>query len=148
MATPSVEYQEAIYALLMGSDEVMALIFEVYDDTRVADADLSAGAPYGDQEGYVSFGPEMVVPDQADCIATDEITLQLDVWSIKPGATHCKQVCGAIRAVISSAQIDLPTFGHVSTELTLQQIMRDPDDGIMHGVLQFTAFVEEDDDNA
>ncbi|MBC7154493.1 MAG: DUF3168 domain-containing protein [Rhodobacteraceae bacterium] len=143
MAAPESELQKAIYDALKGSAAVMAQVSDVYDDTRLSDAQKAAGAPWGAEDGYISFGPESTVADDHDCIAIDEITVQLDVWSRRVGRLHCKQVCHAVRQALKDVTLTLPTHGHLTTDLVLQRILPDPDDAITHGVMQFTAHVEE-----
>ena len=143
MAEPETELQKAIYDALKGSAAVMALVHDVYDDTRLSDAQKAAGAPYGIADGYVSFGPESTVPDDYDCIGLDAVTVQLDIWSRKVGRLHCKQICRAVRDALKDVELDLPTHGHLTTDLVLQRILPDPDEAITHGVMQFTAHIEE-----
>lgn len=142
MDDPETELQTAIYDALKDSDYIMMLIHDVYDDTRLDDTQKAAGAPYGAADGYISFGPESTVPDEYDCIAMDEITIQLDIWSRKIGRAHCKQICRAVRDVLKDVTLALPTHGHLTTDLTLQRILPDPDSAVTHGVLQFTAHIE------
>ena len=121
----------------------MALVHDVYDDTRLSDTQKDAGAPYGTAGGYVSFGPESTVPDDYDCIGLDEVTVQIDVWSHKVGRLHCKQICRAVRDALKDVELDLPTHGHLTTDLALQRVLPDPEEAITHGVMQFTAHIEE-----
>lgn len=143
MAEPETELQKAIYDALKGSATLMALVHDVYDDTRLSDAQMAAGAPFGAADGYVSFGPESTVASDFDCIALDDVTVQLDVWSRKVGRVHCKQICRAVRDVLKDVTLSLPTHGHLTTDLVLQRILPDPNEAITHGVMQFTAHIEE-----
>lgn len=143
MTEPEVELQKAFCDALKGSSKVMALVHDVYDDTRLTDSQKAAGAPYGAEGAYISFGPELTVPDDYDCISSDEITVQLDIWSRKVGRLHCKQICRAVRGALKDVELDLPTHRHLTTDLVLQRILPDPDDAITHGVMQFTAHIEE-----
>ncbi|WP_136440304.1 DUF3168 domain-containing protein [Pacificoceanicola onchidii] len=143
MASPDTEFQKAMYDALKGSPEVMALVDDVYDDLRLGGQQGFSDAPFGSSDGYISFGPEVAVPDDAECIDMDEISIQIDVWSRKVGRVHCKAICSAVRKVLKDVVFDLPTHGHVTTDLDLQRILPDPDNAITHGVLQFTAHIEE-----
>lgn len=143
MASPEIELQAAIYAALKGSTKVMALIDDIYDDVRPDEGSKQNGAPFGAKRGYISFGPETSIPDDYDGLSLDEVTVQLDVWSRKVGRVHCKAICRAVRDALKDVSLDLPTHGHVTTDLDLVRILPDPNEKIIHGVMQFTAHIEE-----
>lgn len=143
MVSPSLEFQQAVLEALRGSAEVLALVHGVYDGVTFGKAKKAQGAPWGAKRGYVSFGPESSVPDDFDCLALDEITLQVDVWSKRPGRVHCKAICAAVRKALRGVVLDLPTYGHLRTSLVLERVIPDPRVGITHGVMQFSAEIEE-----
>ncbi|MGG9998679.1 DUF3168 domain-containing protein [Pseudovibrio ascidiaceicola] len=134
MANPDLELQQAVIAALEGDAALMEVVHGVYDSAKAA----SDGAPWGEQQGYVSLGPEDELEDHHDCFTIEEITVQIDCWSKKPGRVHTKQILRAVRNVLSGAELPLPSFGNVLTELELQRIVPDPEEGVTHGILQFT----------
>lgn len=142
MAAPGLELQGAFVAALRGSTEVMALVHGVYDGMGFGKTRKAQGAPWGSAGGYISFGPESSVPDDLDCLELEEITLQLDVWSKQPGRVHCKRICAAVRRALKGVVLDLPTHGHVRTSLVLERVLPDPQAGVTHGVMQFSAEIE------
>ena len=143
MSAPDLELQGALYQALTGSAAVMGLVHAVYHDTRLADPQVAGGAPWGAAEAYISFGPETGQPASFDEINLTAQTVQLDVWSRRPGRVQCKAICWAVRQLLDGARLALPTHAHVSLQLFQHRILPDPDAAITHGVLQFTALIEE-----
>lgn len=137
MSEPSVELQEAIYASLKADAAVSTLAFDVYDDTR----DEANGAPWGTQGGYISFGPEQAIDDSVEGIRGDEVYFQIDVWSNRVGKTHCKELCGAVDAVMRAGFV-LQTHALFSVHRVLFTIKPDRKDGVMHGMMQYRCKIE------
>jgi hypothetical protein len=48
----------------------------------------------------------------------------------------------AVIAALKNVTLDLPSFGHVGTELVLSRLFPDPSEGITHVVLQFAIKIE------
>ncbi len=138
MANPDLELQKAINDALRGDAALMKLVHRVYDSVKVSSEASGNGAPWGELDGYVSFGPEDGTEDRHDCFTIEEVTFQIDCWSRRPGKTHVKQILRAVRNVLSGAELPLPSFGNVLSELVLQRIVPDPEEGVTHGILQFT----------
>ncbi|WP_109315941.1 DUF3168 domain-containing protein [Pseudovibrio ascidiaceicola] len=142
IASPDLELQKAVIDALSADVSLMALVHDVYDSAKVPSDQAANGAPWGEVEGYVSFGPETEIEDNHDCFSVEEITLQIDCWSRKVGRVHVKQIMQAVRVVLKSAELVLPSYGNVLPELELKEITPDPETGVMHGILQFTFDVQ------
>lgn len=131
--TPSVELQAAIVAALRADATLMALISGVYD--RVP------SSPWGDANGYISFGPEFVVYEDAECLEIHEINIQLDAWSRQVGRVHCKRIVDEARRVLLGLD-ELTENALVLSEAPLTRIVADPDGLTMHGIINLRYEVE------
>lgn len=133
---------KAIFTRLKADAAVTALVDQkVYDQVpqRTEKAD-SLSFP------YVSLGPTSMVPDDFDCLDGEEITIQLDVWSLGSGEAHstveCRKICDAIKRSLHEAEFDLEANALVCINHELTRILVEQDPPIKHGVIQFTATVE------
>ena len=141
MSDPSTELQGAICTVLKADAALMLLVDDIYDDTRLTDAQKSTGKPWGAAGAYINFGPEQILPDDAACIYGDEHVIQLDVWSRKVGRLHCKAICYAVLALMREGIV---MNRHAMVTLTRRQfqILPDREHGVTHGVLQFSIRIE------
>lgn len=136
MTTPSsLELQGLIVSTLKADANVMALVDGIYDQPP-------ANPWNGARQAYISFGPSDMTTDDADCADGETHTVQLDVWSRTVGAVACKRICGAVKAALHDADLQLSENALVQMLLEFQQIARDPDGLTTHGAMQFTAMVE------
>lgn len=135
MTSPSLEIQGLLVSRLKGTGSVSSLVNGVYDSVP---AD-----PWGSTEAYISFGAESMVPDDADCVAGETITIQVDVWSRKTGRVQCKRIMDAVKAALHLRD-DIPIADNAIVEcrLVLTQVLKDPDGLTTHGVMQFEFAVE------
>lgn len=129
------ELQKYIYDALTGDAAVMALVDGVYD--RVP------ASPYGANQTYVSFGPHELLEDDADCIQSDQHTVQVDVWSEAVGQVACKRAGAAIRGVLHDRAVAMTTSALAMMEVRSVRYLRDPDGLTSHAVITVTAMVEE-----
>lgn len=136
--SPEFELQELLYSTLSSDQTVSSLVHGVYD--RVPPS------PWGDEDGYISFGPSTFTPDDADCVVSGEHSVQIDVWSRRVGQKHCKMVCSAIRNCLHDADLSLSVNALVDIRLVLQRIMTDPDGVTTHAAMQFLVMIEEPKD--
>jgi chaperonin GroEL (HSP60 family) len=95
------------------------------------------------KEAYISFGAMDAVPDDADCVAGEEITVQIDVWSRKTGKLNCQAICKAVKDALHLQPLTLSENAIVEVELILRRIFTDQDGLTTHGALQFRVAVEE-----
>ncbi len=134
MASPSLELQGAIVAAVRADDNLSVLIGGIFDRVQCGADGLPVPSVWGGAQGYISFGPEDVLSDDAGCVGIDDVSIQLDVWSRKPGRVHCKQImhelCRVMRGIVTTEN---PI---VSRSDPFQQIQRDPDGLTMHGIFR------------
>ncbi|WP_196258569.1 DUF3168 domain-containing protein [Pelagibacterium limicola] len=141
MDAPDYDLIFAARAALLADPLVAGLIGERFYDPP----------PQGDEAEmpYISLGPTFGIPEDAECIPGQEITFQLDIWSAGADQAHssveCRKICRAVKNVLHNAELALTTNALVTLEMTLQRVFRDPDGITNHGVMQFTALVEERD---
>jgi len=78
----------------------------------------------------------------ADCLDLAEVTIQIDVWSRKPGFEELREIAEAVRAALHDK--DLPLASHACVCLNHEQTheMYDPDGITTHAVLIFEATIE------
>jgi hypothetical protein len=109
----------------------------VYDSVPASNGKITAAFP------YVSLGPWDEISNDADCIDGFDITMQIDVWSRKPGFPECQQITDLVRKALNDETVNLSdnalvTFNHRTT-----RIFRDPDGLTSHGAITFEMFVEQ-----
>ena len=124
-----------VYDRLTGNGDVMALVNGVYD--------RAPQNPWGLTEAYISFGAEDTVADDAECIDGEELTIQLDIWSRKPGRVECKKIMHAVKSALHERDdLELSTNALSQCRLVLTRLFLDRDGLTTHGVMQFTFHVE------
>lgn len=128
------ELWDAVRGAMLADAAVMALVNAVYD--KVQDN------PWGDKDAYISRGPFYGIPDDAECIDGQEITLQLDIWSRRPDRWSMDDMIAAVRAALHEQDLDLGASALVSLRVSLWRIIDDPDPLTVHGVVQLDALVE------
>jgi hypothetical protein len=133
LTSPSLELQAAIVARLKAFSGLTSII-----STRVYDS-VSPTATFP----YVSWGPEQVVSDDADCITGFEISIQLDAWSQAVGWGEAKRVAEQVRLALHDYQLSLTDNALVLLEHTQTAMLRDPDGKTSHAAIEFTALIEQ-----
>ncbi|WP_411838574.1 DUF3168 domain-containing protein [Paracoccus sp. ME4] len=141
MSAPSVELQGAIYAALKGDAPLMALISDVYDRVQRNDDGSAHASVWGAQQGYISFGPEFVIYEDAECLDLQEVNLQIDVWSRQVGRVHCKRIVAEARRVLLGVT-ELTDNALVLAEAPLSRITQDPDGLTTRGIIEIRYEVE------
>jgi len=133
MADPSLELQGAITPRLKSFAGVTAIIGQrVYDPV-----------PENATFPYVSFGPDDIVSDNAECITTFEHTIQIDCWSRKPGFSEVKRLANEVRLALHGYEFDLSSNALVLFEHRITRAFRDPDGLTSHAAVTFTAITEQ-----
>ena len=94
------------------------------------------------QMPFISIGPSYFTPDDAECIPGRNETLQVDIWgSSKPNRAAVKdavdQVYDALHGWEDTAALTMSPL-----RVSLVRVMADPQQGIIHGVVQVEAMVE------
>jgi len=128
MASPQWELQGLIWSTLDA-----ALTVPIHDSV-----------PESAVKPYVSFGPEDWTPADAECIQGEEVTIQLDLWSDDriEGRKTCKEVMFDIRKALHNVPLLLAEHAYVDGQLILSRIGDDPEEKIVHGVMQFTFMID------
>lgn len=132
MTSASLELQGAIVTRLKAVSAVTTLIGQ-----RVYDA-----VPKDPLFPYVSFGPADEISDDADCIGTDQVTMQIDAWSHAVGFPEVKQIAAAVRGALRDFEFSLSANACVSFEHRQTRVFRDPDGLTSHAAIEFRAIVE------
>jgi hypothetical protein len=93
---------------------------------------------------FVSIGECETVPVRMDCGNHEEISVQIDAWSQKPGRAEIKRIVAAIAAALGMANDDAPAIdqdGYHLADLVVERtrILDDPDGRTRHGVILITA---------
>ncbi|MET3602035.1 DUF3168 domain-containing protein [Martelella mangrovi] len=135
---PNYELSRAVIAALKTAPDVTR-----FTGTRIFDrvpADPKPAFP------YISMGPSDSLPDDADCIDGEEISIQIDCWSQGAGeafgSAEVKKLAGAVKRSFHDAGLGLADNALLSLHHRATRIMREPDGITNHAALSFTAFVE------
>lgn len=138
MTSPTFELQQQIFTLLKNDPALTALIGgRVYDTVPASNGQITATFP------YVSFGPSDEISDDADCIDGFSITMQIDVWSRKPGFPECRQITDLVRKSLSDDMIKLTANALVTFNHRITRMFRDPDGLTTQGAMTFEMIVEQ-----
>ncbi|MGU3577093.1 DUF3168 domain-containing protein [Brucellaceae bacterium C25G] len=93
---------------------------------------------------YITLGSTDFTLDDADCIDAREETIQIDVWSRDGGRKWpCKQIVDAVVKALRHPEGELANGALIDGRIDIARVMDDPDGITVHGVVQFTAIIEE-----
>lgn len=139
MASPSLELQGAIVTRLKADAALAALIgVRVYDHVpRGAAGAVTADFP------FVGIADDDVLQDDATCVTGYEITMNLDVWSRKPGFVEAKQIAHTVVKSLHNWDVPLATNLCITLQHRQTRTFRDPDGLTTHGVIELVARVTE-----
>ena len=129
----SAELQKLVRTLLITDATIAGMI-----DDRVFD-DRPEVVTYP----FITFGPSDVVDDGADCIASGEHTLQLDIWSRASGHVEAKRIVDAVKKCLHEREASLEENALVGMFVDFRRVFDDPDGKTKHGVVTLRAMVEE-----
>lgn len=137
----SVELIKAMFDTLRTNAAVTSIVGQrIYD--RPPETNGAVNVPFP----YITLGPDTGIPDDFDCIESEELTVQFDVWTSGTGeafgTVQCRKICGAIKKALHNVDLDLPTNALVTLRMEMRRILDDPNPAISHGVVSFTATVE------
>lgn len=112
-------------------------------DGRIWDkAPIEGGAEYP----YLTLGPSTSIPNDFDCVEGEEVTIQFDVWTKGDDSSYatnaCRRISNAVKKALHNAELQLSGAALVSLQLSLLRILDDPELGVTHGVIQFSAIIE------
>lgn len=128
--TAGLELQHAIHIAIGSASPPIALIYD--------------SVPPGAALPYVTFGPSSEMPEEIEgCAPAVEVWQQLDVWSAAPGRVEAMNLAGCVRALLDGADLDLASCVLVQLRCDAMRVISEPENGITHIVLGFTAVIEE-----
>lgn len=92
---------------------------------------------------YVHFRYIQVIADEADCVDGQEVHIDLDVWSNKPGKTEASRIVGLVRSALNGRTLVLDE-PHALLEITFQDsdVGDGGAEGLTRGRMTFRALVE------
>ena len=91
---------------------------------------------------HITIGPSYWSPDDAECIKARSETLQIDIWaSNKPDKQAAKDATDEAAAALDGWASDVLAMHPL--RVSLVRVMDDPTPGVVHGVVQVEAMVEE-----
>jgi hypothetical protein len=93
---------------------------------------------------YITLGATDFTPTDADCIDMREETIQVDIWSRDDGRKWpCKQIVDAVVKALRRPEGELVNGDLIAGRIDIARVLDDPDGLTTHGVVQFTAIIEE-----
>ena len=138
--SPSFELQQLVYNTLLTDAGLLAEIAgRVYDRVPRATPLGAVTAEFP----FVSFGPHSYIPDDYDCVVAGEHTLQIDVWSRKPGFPECKRIADLVKKALHDVDLMMAENALASILVESVGFVRDADGLTSHGVVLVRASVEE-----
>lgn len=133
MATPDLELQGGIYALLTSDAALKNEVGEGVYDTVPEEAVVP----------YVTLGEAQLIRSDATGLTGCDIYITLHAWSRENGFVEVKTVASCVVDALHHADIPLPTYRLVSLNHRQTRALRDPDGQTSHAVMEFVAFVEK-----
>jgi hypothetical protein len=133
MSDPSLELQIAIVTALKGETGLSGLVDDRIFDRVPPDAEVP----------YISFGPDQVLSDDAECLDAFEMFPQIDIWSRAVGRAEAKAIAGVVRAALHDAELTLSVdFRLVEIRHQSTRYLTDPDGVTSHAAMTFRALVD------
>ncbi|WP_320188227.1 DUF3168 domain-containing protein [Agrobacterium rosae] len=133
MATPDLELQGGIYALLTSDAILKNEVSEGVYDAVPGEAVVP----------YVTLGEAQLIRSDATGLKSWGIYLTLHAWSREIGFVEVKTVAGCVVDALHHADIPLTTYRLISINHQRTRTFRDPDEQTSHAVIEFVAFVEK-----
>jgi hypothetical protein len=137
-----VELITAIFAKLKADAAVIALM----GDRLYSQAPGRQGIPENVPMPYLTLGPVVAQPFDADCSDGAEISVQLDIWSGGASTAFSKaeamKCANAVQRALHDANLTLGENVLTVMRWELSRTLDDPDGVTTHAVVQFTAEIE------
>ncbi len=121
-------------------------------DTLLADPEVATivgrnvfdNVPSDDPYPRIVIGESDALPDDADCIAGDEITFTLHCWMREKSKLNtCRNLVDLVKAALHEQPLEMPDpFALSEIRVTYRRVFPDPDGKTAHGVLIVTSQVE------
>lgn len=132
MASPSVDLQDAILAILKADSDVNAIVSGRIYDGRPKDG----GFP------CITLGPSDSIPNDYQCIDGEEISMQLDCWVREGGRIWpARDLADKVKAALHEVDYDLAEHALVTMRASARAFL-DADQLTGHGVVSVSASIE------
>lgn len=136
---PTTELIGGIFARLRATTSITALVgTKIYDNPPTYPIPTSP---------YISMDGGDAISDDADCIDSYEVTLQIDVWSWGANEAHSsaqvRKIAHEIKKALHDYDLPMTTNACVSIRHDITRFMRSDDDQVNHAAVSITAIVEE-----
>jgi len=139
----SLELLMAAVARLRSTPAIVAYVGpRIYDRVpQKADGTWIAQFP------FISIGPTTVMPDDFDCVPSEEITIQFDVWSTATSGEGAdsvmpRKIANLVKRALHNVDLTLTSNALVTLQHVMTRSVGDPNPAIYHYAVQFTATVE------
>lgn len=136
---PSYELINAMFAVLRADTDLTQLVPAEWIVDRPPDG---TNVVYP----YISLGPTIAIPADAECSRAEEISVQWDVWTSGPGEQYgsvmCRKICRLIKLALHDVDLALTINAVVTLQCDMIRILDDPNPAIRHGVVSLTGEVE------
>lgn len=100
--------------------------------------------PFGTRLSYVSFGSSGYDEDDAECIGSGLVNLQVDVWSRQADLDKsCRDIADRVRRILHRSHHEVEAFALGEMTVGTVRVFRDPDGLTSHGVVPVTVSVED-----
>ena len=91
---------------------------------------------------YISIGPSYWSDDDAECIEGRSEVIQIDIWaSNRPNKAAAKDATDEVAAALKGWSSEAIAMHPL--RVSLVRVMDDPAPGVVHGVVQVEAMIEE-----
>lgn len=128
---PVLELQGAIIARLRGFAAVTSIV-----EQRTYDIPPS-NAPYP----HISIGPSSYQSDDADCLTSGEVMIQIDAWSEARALSEVRRMADAIRSALRDWHPALAVNALVTLDHWRTDYINEGE--IQHASVRFTAIIEQ-----
>lgn len=126
--------QKFVVARLKADSAVAALVGARVYDRPTAGADMP----------FISIGPSDEIPEDAECLAMVNATLQVDVWSgSQGGAAEARKICSAVKAALHEVDGDLEAGKLLEIRVRRTSVFDDRNPGVTHGIVTILGLLEE-----
>ena len=133
MTAPAIDLQKALFAALIGSDALGALL---------GGAKIFDHAPANVAFPYVTFGRTSIYDWSTGTESGTEQLFTLHVWSKALGKRETLDVMDVIRTGLDDAPLSLDDNHLVNLRLEYSEARYDEDLAVHHGLLRFRAVTE------
>jgi len=131
------ELWDAILAALKANASLVAMVDGIHDK--------APSSPWKAKNAYITRGPFYGSSDDSECVAGQEITAQIDIWSRASNRWNVDEIVEQVRYSLHEADLPLGDYALATCQVRLWRIVDDPDPLQQHGIVQVVALVEAPD---